>query len=89
MEYFFYRFYSTLRQTCADQVCKKVFNWIRQQRPGVFQTGETPTSNVFIADFIDMNDFEFCKIVVALNSQIMQSPVDANDIVKDKGDILI
>lgn len=70
-------------------MCKKVFDWIRQQRPGIFQTGESPTSNVFIADFIDMNDFEFCKIVVALNSKILQSSVETNDIVKDIVDILI
>lgn len=70
-------------------MCKKVFDWIRQQRPGVFQSGETPTSNVFIADFIDMNNFEFCKIVVALNSKILMPIFEAKDIVKDIKDVLI
>lgn len=32
---------------------------------------EKPTSNVFIADFIDLNDYEFCRTVINLNEKLL------------------
>lgn len=65
------RFYSSLREKCAVTVSKKLINWIKEQRPGPFSlNGNQPTSNVFIADFIELNHFQFCRTVIALNDKI-------------------
>lgn len=41
------------------------------QRPGPFSlNANQPTSNVFIADFIELNDFQFCRTVIELNEKI-------------------
>lgn len=61
----------SLRRACADKVRKGLFAWIKTQKPGKFERGEKPTSNVFIADFIDLKDNDFCKIVVGLNEQLL------------------
>lgn len=68
-----FRFYSSLRQSCAVKVNQKLFDWIRDQTPGPFnKLGDArPTSNVFIADFVELNDYEFCKIVIGLNKKLL------------------
>lgn len=58
---------------------KKLFDWIRTQRPGVFQRGEAPTCNVFIADFIDLNNYEFCRIVVELNWKLVTTVAESSE----------
>lgn len=63
----------SLRRACAEKVRKGLFDWIKTQAPGIFQRGQKPTSNVFIADFIDLKDGEFCKIVVSLNGKLLDS----------------
>lgn len=63
----------SLRRACAEKVRKGLFDWIKTQEPGQFQRGQKPTSNVFIADFIDLKDSEFCKIVVSLNEKLLRS----------------
>lgn len=65
----------SLRRACAEKVRKGLFAWIMTQKPGKFEQGEKPTSNVFIADFVDLNDNEFCKIVVDLNQQLLISEI--------------
>lgn len=66
-----HRFYSSLREKCAVTVSKKLISWITEQRPGPFSlNGNQPTSNVFIADFIELNHFQFCRTVIALNEKI-------------------
>lgn len=71
-----YRFYSSLRSSCAETVRRKMFDWIAAQRPGVFVGLQTPTSNVFIADFVDLNDNEFCKLIIGLNTKLFSEFVD-------------
>lgn len=61
----------TLRRACAQKVCKGLFDWVRARTPGKFERGARPTSNVFIADFVELKDCEFCKIVVNLNQKLM------------------
>lgn len=68
----FYRFYSSLRKKCAFRVTKGLTDWIKVQCPGPFEfNGNQPTCNVFIADFIELNNFEFSRTVVELNSKIL------------------
>lgn len=67
---FYFRFYSSLRRACAQKVKKHLFDWIRTQKPGPFKIGDKPTSNVFIADFVDLDEYEFCKIVIGLNEKL-------------------
>lgn len=67
----FFRFYSSLRKKCASTVIKGLTDWIKLQRPGPFLPNQ-PTTNVFIADFIEMNNFEFCKVVIDLNEKILE-----------------
>lgn len=67
-----FRFYSSLRKKCAMAVNKKLIDWIKSQRAGPFSLdANQPTSNVFIADFIELNNFEFCRTVVGLNDRIV------------------
>lgn len=63
----------TLRGACAEKVRKGLFDWIKTRAPGKFVEGESPTSNVFIADFVDLKDSEFCRIVVNLNAKLLAS----------------
>lgn len=69
-KYIIPRFYSTLRKTCAYKVDSQMLDWLREQTPGVFKTGEKPTVNVIVADFVDIQDDNFCKIVVDLNMKL-------------------
>ncbi|EDS32336.1 glycosylphosphatidylinositol-specific phospholipase C [Culex quinquefasciatus] len=65
------RFMSSLRATCAKEVDRKLMDWIRQQVPGPFGPDEKPKSNVFLADFVDIQDSNFCRVVVELNKKIL------------------
>lgn len=52
---------------------KKLINWIKVQRAGPFSlNANQPTSNVFIADFIELKNFDFCRTVVNINNNIFQ-----------------
>lgn len=64
------RFYSTLRKKCAKQVDAKMTDWIMQQTPGEFKDGGQPRPNVFLADFVDIRDNNFSRIVVDLNMKL-------------------
>lgn len=68
---------SSLRNSCAKQVRDQLFEWIKAQQPGPFRTGEKPTTNVFIADFIDLRETEFSKIVISLNKKLL--PINNSD----------
>lgn len=53
-------------------VNKKLNDWISVQRSGPFElNGNRPTSNVFIADFVELNNFQFCRTVIGLNDKIL------------------
>lgn len=43
------------------------------QRPGPFElNANQPTTNVFIADFIELNNSQFCRTVIELNDKIFK-----------------
>lgn len=65
------RFYSTLRKKCAKKVESQLINWVKDQSPGRFEEGEKPRSNVFIADFVDLNNNNFSKSVIDLNLKLV------------------
>jgi len=60
-----------LQKSCAQVVNKKLKKWIEEQVPGVYQDGENPTINVFIADYVNLQNCQFCKIVIELNYKIL------------------
>ncbi|KAG5674437.1 hypothetical protein PVAND_004408 [Polypedilum vanderplanki] len=66
------RFYSTLKASCAEKVEMNCKAYIEAQKPGVFNDDENPTSNVFLADFVDLNDNDFVKTVVDLNMKLLK-----------------
>ncbi|XP_055641379.1 PI-PLC X domain-containing protein 3 [Toxorhynchites rutilus septentrionalis] len=72
IQYIVPRFMSSLRTTCAKVVEKKMIDWIKLQTPGPFTVDEKPRSNVFLADFIDIENSNFCKVVVGLNKKILE-----------------
>lgn len=70
---FAHRFYSSLKAKCAANVNKKLIDWLKVQKPGPFElNGNQPTSNVFIADFVELNNFQFCRTVIELNDKIFK-----------------
>lgn len=69
------RFFSSLKETCAQPVLKKLSKWITEQQPGPYRDGDKPTCNVFIADFVDIQDMDFCKMVIDLNSKILSEDI--------------
>lgn len=100
-DHFSPRFYSSLKEKCAVKVSKEMTDWIKVQQPGPFSINENqPTSNVFIADFIELNNFQFSRTVIALNEKIFKElikiecnksdnindPEDPNEIRGDKDD---
>lgn len=53
-----------MRDSCAKRVLRKLDTWI-EQRPVGLKT--FPTFNVFIADYVDLEDDKFTKTVINLN----------------------
>lgn len=61
------RFLSSLRSS-AKKVNKKLYPWIKSQQPGPFNYKEKPTTNVFLGDFVNLKNGQFCLWVIDLNS---------------------
>lgn len=70
------RFYSSLRKTCAKKVDAKLISWIQDQKPGAFCEGQLGKANVFLADFVDIKNNHFSKIVIDLNQKLLASSDD-------------
>uniref|UniRef100_A0A336M9J6 CSON014078 protein n=1 Tax=Culicoides sonorensis TaxID=179676 RepID=A0A336M9J6_CULSO len=80
VKYIVPRFLFSLKSRLAKPLQKKIKKWLIEQQPGPFIEGEKPTCNVFLADFIDIKNSEFCKIVVDLNEKIdLSSEIDIID----------
>ncbi|XP_063700675.1 PI-PLC X domain-containing protein 3 [Culicoides brevitarsis] len=74
------RFLFSLKSRLAKPLLKKIKHWLQEQQPGPFIEGEKPTCNVFLADFVDIKNSDFCKIVVDLNEKIdLNSEIDIID----------
>ncbi|KAH8352793.1 hypothetical protein KR084_006392 [Drosophila pseudotakahashii] len=67
--YIAFRLFFTLKST-AKRVDKKLQPWIQEQIPGPFEPKEDPTVNVFLADFVNLKDGQFCDWVVELNTKL-------------------
>lgn len=65
------RIFFSLKGT-AKRVDKKLKDWILEQMPGPFSGGQRPRPNVFLADFVNLKNGEFCDWVVELNSKLEQ-----------------
>ncbi|XP_052868522.1 PI-PLC X domain-containing protein 2 [Anopheles cruzii] len=65
------RFMSSLRATCAKTVDKQLMEWIKLQTPGSFEGEDKPRTNVFLADFVDIADNQFCRVVIGLNRKLL------------------
>lgn len=65
------RFYSTLRSTCAKKVDKKCRDWLMNQTPGRFGENDKKLSNVFLFDFVDLQDGNIVKIIIDLNMKLI------------------
>ncbi|EDW11926.1 PI-PLC X domain-containing protein 2 [Drosophila mojavensis] len=59
----------TLKRT-AKRVDRKLKPWIVEQLPGPFDNGQKPRVNVFLADFVNLKDGQFCDWVIKLNSKL-------------------
>lgn len=66
-KYIMLRFFLSLKWT-AKRVETYLQPWISTQKAGTFHGSGRPTVNVFIADFVEINQGEFCKLVVGLNN---------------------
>lgn len=66
-DYIIPRFLSSLRRSCARKIDKKLTDWIKEQKTGPYGEDEPPTANVFLADFVDLNNNAFCRNVIDLN----------------------
>ncbi|KAH8410115.1 hypothetical protein KR009_006296 [Drosophila setifemur] len=67
--YITFRFVLSLRST-AKRVDKKLKPWITDQVPGPFKQREPPRVNVFLADYINLKDGQFCDWVLELNNKL-------------------
>ncbi|XP_055916022.1 PI-PLC X domain-containing protein 2 [Eupeodes corollae] len=66
VRYITLRFLSSLRSS-AKKVDKELCSWIKSQQPGPFNKNK-PTVNVFLGDFVNLKDGQFCQWVIDLNS---------------------
>jgi len=65
------RIYSSLKNKCAEEVVDNCKAYIESRKPGPFKEYEARTSNVFIADFVDLEDNYFAKAVIDLNMKLL------------------
>lgn len=49
---------------------RSLHSWIGMQLPGRFSDYDEPRVNVILADFVDLEDGEFCRWVIALNEKL-------------------
>ncbi|XP_068144847.1 PI-PLC X domain-containing protein 2 [Drosophila tropicalis] len=63
------RIFFTLQRT-AKRVDKKLHPWIMEQIPGPFDPKQKPRANVFLGDFINLKDGQFCNWIIDLNKKL-------------------
>lgn len=59
-----------LKSSCALPVLQTLTEWIVTRKSG---PNHWPGHNIFIADFVDLNEFQFVKAVLSLNGLQMRS----------------
>lgn len=60
-----------MKNKCAKPVAKNLFPWIKQLEPGC-PNGRDLRVNVILADFVEINESNFSKLVVDLNKKLMK-----------------
>ncbi|XP_070494897.1 PI-PLC X domain-containing protein 3-like [Chironomus tepperi] len=65
------RIYSSLRIKCAEEVIDNCKAFIESRKPGPFRDYEGRRSNIFIADFVDLDDNYFTKAIIDLNMKLL------------------
>lgn len=65
------RIYSSLKNKCAEEVVENCKAYIESRKPGPFRDYEARTSNIFIADFVDLEDNYFPKAIIDLNMKLI------------------
>ncbi|KAH8255550.1 hypothetical protein KR038_005563 [Drosophila bunnanda] len=73
--YIAFRVFFTLKST-AKRVDKKLHPWIADQMPGPFEPKEEPKVNVFLADFVNLKDGQWCDWVLHLNTKLHERITD-------------
>ena len=53
---------SNLKQKCGVDILQEKFDWIRKKRSGIY--GKL---NIIISDFIELENYQFPKMVIELN----------------------
>lgn len=61
----------TLKTSCARDVLTSCGSFLKDQIPGPFQFGEDGKVNVFVADFVDLDDNFFTRTVIDLNMKLL------------------
>lgn len=61
----------SLKTSCAKDVLYNCGSFLEDQIPGPFKSGEDGKVNVFVADFVDLNDNLFTRTVINLNMKLI------------------
>ncbi|CAG9798148.1 unnamed protein product [Chironomus riparius] len=61
----------TLKTACARDVLNKCGSFLENQVPGPFKSGEDGKVNVFVADFVDLDDNFYTRTVIDLNMKLI------------------
>lgn len=65
-----------MRESCAKRVLRNIHEWLEGRRVG---PSPVPTFNVFIADYVDLDDDKFIKTVIKLNYSGEEEKIEAFD----------
>lgn len=66
-----------MKESCAKRVLMQLRDWIEGMA-----VGAVPTFNVFIADYVDLEEDLFTRTVIELNFQMGNSYGEARDDIK-------
>lgn len=81
-----------MRKSCAKRVLDKLSEWIEGRAVGPVAKGEaTPptTHNVFIADYVDLEEDKFIKTVINLNYPKVTAFEEINEVERKTKGILL
>lgn len=67
-----------LKSACAMPVLQSMTQWIRTRRSG---PDEWPGHNIFIADFVNLNEYQFVRAVLSLNGLLLLQQMSHNQTV--------
>lgn len=71
-----------LKSACAMPVLQSMTQWIRTRKSG---PEEWPGHNIFIADFVDLNEYQFVRAVLSLNGLVLQQMLNSSSVRRNGG----